>query len=471
MTIEDKYQIQYVNGKRYYQFDLNNPLPILENVVPFYFQYRDIEIYASAWNKMTIQILTALDEIFPKTEEELLNIKYFWTKTEVFSRIKKTNFSSYKNVFVNTNRTSTHSMMNIQGLLKEYNIDFNECFFLVRRHPSAEPKDARDYYRCKTMKTFKKSMEFKKLDVKRIDNIIGNFTVINKILSTISRGYDDFFLFDDYYCFKSYKIKTIDLAKKKFPSNLKIVNIFKRCLGYLDDFYKNIDFYKKIDNIELSNTFIEKLGEEIEFLFNNQHLNAILSSKLYSRMLITHESEMNKLGELNNSNDLYRISVVSYSSKYYFKEPFITQEKKSNISNDELIISYAYSLDEFTILKLNSYIKKMHLKKPNSYLDFINACSDEYVQIDNDKLIRKQKLDISKEILEKIKRDLAYYIENFGPIYSKTYVGYSSLPKFGLRWNKSLLLGIIRSFLNNKFKIKYKSNSYKKLEYTIDLLK
>lgn len=149
MTLEEKYKIHYINGQRYYEFDMATELPWLEDTIPYLFKYKDIEIYNSAWNRITVEILAAIDNLYPKSEEDLLKIHYYWTKTDVFSREKKTNFIQYKNLYVNTNHTASHAMMNIQGLLKAYGVPLDEYQFIIRRHISAEPSEVREYYKNK----------------------------------------------------------------------------------------------------------------------------------------------------------------------------------------------------------------------------------------------------------------------------------------------------------------------------------
>lgn len=149
MTLEEKYKIHYINGQRHYEFDMATELPWLEDTIPYLFKYKDIEIYNSAWNRITVEILAAIDNLYPKSEEDLLKIHYYWTKTDVFSREKKTNFIQYKNLYVNTNHTASHAMMNIQGLLKAYGVPLDECQFIIRRHISAEPSEVREYYKNK----------------------------------------------------------------------------------------------------------------------------------------------------------------------------------------------------------------------------------------------------------------------------------------------------------------------------------
>ena len=153
-AVEDiklKYDMHFIDGKRYYEFDMRTDLPLLEETAPYMFQYKNITIYSTSWKKMTLKILSAIDTLKPKTDDELLSIHYHWTKTQVFSRTKRTNYTPFRNLYLNTNHSSTHAMMNIQGLLKEYDIPLGECYFLIRRHFVAEPKEVRNIIREKQL--------------------------------------------------------------------------------------------------------------------------------------------------------------------------------------------------------------------------------------------------------------------------------------------------------------------------------
>ena len=39
--ITDKYKISFINDKRYYEFDMTEKLPILDNTIPYCFRYKD----------------------------------------------------------------------------------------------------------------------------------------------------------------------------------------------------------------------------------------------------------------------------------------------------------------------------------------------------------------------------------------------------------------------------------------------
>ena len=49
MTLEEKYGIVYVDGKRYYKFDMAEKMPFLDDTVPYMFEYKNIKIIESTW--------------------------------------------------------------------------------------------------------------------------------------------------------------------------------------------------------------------------------------------------------------------------------------------------------------------------------------------------------------------------------------------------------------------------------------
>ena len=249
MMSEDgfKEKTHFIKGKRYYEFDMTEPLPILEETAPYLFRYKDIEVCSMSWNKMTIGILTEIDNRNPKTEQELLSIKYDWTKAVIFSKTPKTNYTQYKGLYLNTNHTSTHSMMNIQGLLRAYGIPLSECFFLIRRHFVSEPEELKKAIREKTISEFAKFLKNIDLNEKQVSTVISNFTIINQYLCKVSRAYDDFFLFDDNQGFISYKEYVLKYLrdKKHYSMADARYRVISNCLEYLDRFYKHRLFVEK----------------------------------------------------------------------------------------------------------------------------------------------------------------------------------------------------------------------------------
>lgn len=238
-----KYDLFVKNNKRYYKFDMTTELPSLENTIPYCFKYGNIEVYDSSWNRITVKIAEELDKLNHKEESFLLSLKYGWSKAEVFSTSPRINFLPFKSIYLNTNHTSTHAMMNIQLLLKAYDVNASECIFIIRRHPVAEPKEVRDHFKSVNIAGFRRCLAFRGFKQESIDTTVNNFNFINKLLCLVSPGYDDFFLFDDYTYFCVYKAKVIEKAKIQFVYKEKTLKAIITTLNRLDDYYKNERFY------------------------------------------------------------------------------------------------------------------------------------------------------------------------------------------------------------------------------------
>ena len=470
MDIFEKYNLKIINDKRYYEYDFSKKIYSyeLENTIPYLFKFRDLVIQTSKWNQLAVQVTTYLYEREPKTDEELLSIRYDFSNSPVFSREKKTNFSSFKHLYLNTNHSAGHAFRSIQTILLFFGVDLSECYFLIRRHITVEPDEIKTYFRNSTMLQYKKYLQYKGFDETKIPSLLKNIDTLNLYLNKMKTAFNDFYLFDDFYYFTNYKGKFLEYVRDKYASNERFVKACEVNLGYLESFYKNRYVLEKIDDVNIE-TFKEKLVHESNQLFESLGTMVISSHKLYGVMRLKHRDEMSKLGELNNPGCFFQICELLLSRKYVFEKPFISKSKAIFLSNDELMMSYAYSQEKITVSSLIKYADKMHFKRIDNILKFFIDISDQYVQVSIDTLIDKNALDINDDFVEKIRKEIVYYINSFGRIETSKYVGYSLLPSIDLKWNKYLLVGIIRTYLNDELKIEYTDNTYNKTDFIIKI--
>lgn len=207
--------------------------------------------------------------------------------------------------------------------------------------------------------------------------------------------------------------------------------------------------------------------EQIEYLFRTLNSKVINISKLYARLRIMNNEDIKKLGVFNSDSNIFFIVSYILSREYVFKKPFIAKDDTIILSNAEIILNFISSFDEFTVKEINDFSDKMHLKRIESYLKLFDELADEYVQIDMDKFIKKTMFDMEQRDLEKLNKEIKYYINSFGNIDSEKFQGYEFFPRLIYQWNKYLLCGLVRSFLSDEFKIEYSNNVYKKLSYII----
>ena len=104
---------------------------------------------------------------------------------------------------------------------------------------------------------------------------------------------------------------------------------------------------------------------------------------------------------------------------------------------DSLMMGYEYNseLDIYNV-PLKDYLTKMNVGGIYSYLMFMENMSDEYVQVDIDKMIRKELLELTEEDLRTMKKTISLLLNNFECIDTRTFNGYSMFPTLKYKWNK-----------------------------------
>ena len=469
MDIFEKYKIHLINGRRYYEYNVNEKLPLLDYTIPYYFKYEDIEIYDNRWMFLAQKLVQELDKRNPKPDDYLLGVRYSWSKTDVFSKTKKTNYLPFRNLYLNTNHTSTHALMSIQCLLRAYDVDPSKCFLLINRHPVAEPIEVRDYIIAQERRAFSKSLMANHFNFSKISKVISNFETINKILAKTTPSFDNFYLFDDYYYFLNYKQKVIDRAKEIYQDKPQNLELIKKYLDFYDDYMRNKKFFQEYDSKAVSLEFKERIKKEIEYLFLSLKSSVLTSSKIYSRLKLLCPEQMNKIVLFNTPKGLFEFLKLNFNDSYYFQEPYVSKAQISGLTTEEIITNYAYSLEEFDIQKLNEYADKMHIKRMSNYIAFIIECSDDYVLVEQGTLKKKSLLDIEASYLSELTNALLFYINSYGNIDTRTYKGYSSLPRLkrGQPMDKNLLFGLVLSYLKDQFDIENLGGTYKDFHYLI----
>ena len=92
--------------------------------------------------------------------------------------------------------------------------------------------------------------------------------------------------------------------------------------------------------------------------------------------------------------------------------------------------------------------------------------SSDFVQINIDSMISTDIFEISKEELSEIDGIIRILLRN-GIINTKSFKGYPLFPKLKYIWNKYLLIGIIRTFMSDKYEVENTESHYDKTDYII----
>ena len=235
-----------VGRKRYYIEDLTKRDYSLENTTPFTLEVNGRVFESRVWGDLLTQLLNYLIEAYPDkinadNAEKVVYINCPWTKADILSKEARVNYKKLNcGLYVNCNHTALHSCWLIQDMLDVFGIDKSWVKFLIHRSPSAEPIEIRNYIEENFKKNFiafivglyNESEEYARKVVKIIDKYL------TPILKTITKSYNNFYLFDEYAVFSNYskKVKNFLTGNLLYGDALKTDML--KCLEYLNRFYR-----------------------------------------------------------------------------------------------------------------------------------------------------------------------------------------------------------------------------------------
>ena len=261
---------------------------------------------------------------------------------------------------------------------------------------------------------------------------------------------------------------TLDDLKNKFEG-VKDYVLYNMLYYELDNGLVWVSSKKFIylDKIGIGEAEKKKFNEFIHGLYISLNTKVLSARKIYSRLAFTNRELLNKLNIVVDQFSLFSLIRALYKDEFYYNRPIIAIDEENCNSQEILIRDYVSKLERFNLNIVKNYISKLSLRGLYSYLDFMEDMSDEFVQINIDTMVKKELLGFI-EIKKKEFIDLFDLIfAKFEYVDTRTFNGYAMLPSLEYKWNKYLLVGVIRSFFLNQFEIQNTDNMYNQTDFII----
>lgn len=226
--------------------------------------------------------------------------------------------------------------------------------------------------------------------------------------------------------------------------------------------------YIYYDKLNISKEDLIKLENVINNLYDMLDTDVLTAKKVYTHLRIFEEELLKRLNITARFADFELFSIMQYTfkEKYYFSRPLMSRVEEFENTAYAIIKEYTYKLDKFTYSDLKDYISRMNLASIANYTAFMEELSDEFVQVSKDGMVKKEILDIKNEELEKIDEILELVLRR-DEIKIENFAGYFLFPKINKAWNKYLLVGIIRSYLDEKYEIINTTSFYDTTDFII----
>lgn len=228
---------------------------------------------------------------------------------------------------------------------------------------------------------------------------------------------------------------------------------------------------KNKDLIYLKNTSLDR--EDKKRLFNiitllMDELDGITvnSKSIYNELLNTTDPILKKLPFITSSFDLFSLIVAIFSDTFFFRRPFIYKNKiESSVQGINNLYRYLETLDSFDINIVMDYMQKLNIKNLNSYLALMDSFATNFVQIDSDTMVKKEKFKV--EDINKFSQILENYFKTHDRINTMNFKDYAEFEVLNFNWNKYLLVGLIRTFCSDEYSIIETNKKYNLTDFII----
>lgn len=233
--------IEFNGFRRNYVENLFERDYCLEGCTPYQIIIKDTVIEDGAWGNLLCKFAAFLLDSFPDKCNDIELFRVPWTKTTMFSSVKKTNYKLItESLYLNCNHTALHSCWLIQDLLEYFNIDKSGVKLLIHRPNSAEGEELKCHIEQLFLMGFKTYIQSVALrDEFYAEKVVNNIRkYINPILCAISKSYRNIFLFDDITIASSYIGKIKGIIEKNIKYEEKAKKTLHKYLTLLLNYYK-----------------------------------------------------------------------------------------------------------------------------------------------------------------------------------------------------------------------------------------
>lgn len=225
--------------------------------------------------------------------------------------------------------------------------------------------------------------------------------------------------------------------------------------------------YIYIKDIQISSEVKEQLLNILDKKIK-EFEGVVSINNIYVDLYYYNEEILEKLGIFNNSYALFSVMKGIFSDKYNFRRPLIFDNSYEDMNVITLLNSKLSIHNEISFNDINEMLQIQAISRTSSRDKLIDYLVESFILVDENKFVNRKLFNISSIILSDIKLIINLILKREKEIDTSTFEGYNLFPKIRYKWNKYLLVGIIKVFLNEEYELKYLStNGTRDFNYVI----
>lgn len=198
--------------------------------------------------------------------------------------------------------------------------------------------------------------------------------------------------------------------------------------------------YIHIDQLMFENNEIERFRK----LLDSCIAQGSVSSRQIFNEIYLQESDFLIRNNVEGHNALYSLLYYWFRDNYEFNRPFIAP-KGSTVTNFKAVIrDYISGFEKLYICDFKDFIESIRTSNC-TVSSLIDEISDEFLRIDDDLLYRRDKLNLSDDIIQNIEETTLTIMGEKGYISAKKPFDFIFYPDVGVKWTPFLIVSIIKS--------------------------
>lgn len=190
----------------------------------------------------------------------------------------------------------------------------------------------------------------------------------------------------------------------------------------------------KLNIYDYEKSYLFKVINELTNDSKAHHIQEIYDIVVRQRPeILTRNAAMNPFSTFSVAEYLFR-------DKFHFSRPYIAKHGVEIGRPAERLHDLIYSEDEFNISEISEFSKENHFQI-NSLLEYINECNDEFLLINDETMMKIDRIGIDKDIAYQVENIIAESINETTPIRDLTI--FARLPQIKVPWTDWLIYSMI----------------------------
>ncbi|MDI6781222.1 MAG: hypothetical protein QME49_03835 [bacterium] len=219
--------------------------------------------------------------------------------------------------------------------------------------------------------------------------------------------------------------------------------------------------YLHSEQLVVDNTIKERFKKLLD-IYTNQ--GSVSIRKIYHDIYV-RENEFLINNNINGHIALYSVLNFWFPDDYEFSRSYIAAKGSTVTTFDTVIREYLSNFDEVYISDFKDYVDS--IRSSNFTISaLLDNISDEFIRVDSDLLFRKDRLNLSEDVIESIEETTLALIGNTGYLSVKKPLDFLFYPNVGIKWTPFLLVSIVKYFCK-RLKIINTATGYRYLNEVI----